>query len=224
MSLDFPSTESRRKWERGVDQRHIYIKASLSYVIDISSELLTLHFYSYYAVLGHLDNVQLTSAELGGAGPKADWVEYCEADNYINPDTSACAPGFTRDPPNGGEYAPCVACNCNGHSNVCHPETGLFTLFTICTFVIHVLPRPMRRSTWATGNFWVHSPCEGICKTMVKSHKKNLCWPGTPLHSSHLTFLWYIIPNSRFFLSRKSFNIIFIVNSTSDGLTDVASV
>ena len=75
-------------------------------------------------VLGHLDSVRMTTAEKEGAGPKADWVEECFGANYIGVHTDVCAPGYTRDPPNGGKYAPCVKCNCNGHSDICDPETG----------------------------------------------------------------------------------------------------
>jgi len=76
-------------------------------------------------LLGHLDNVQLTTAERAGAGPKADWVEVCSGNNLIGDHFDVCAPGYTRDPPNGGKYAPCVRCNCNGHSDICDPETGV---------------------------------------------------------------------------------------------------
>ena len=73
---------------------------------------------------GHLDNVQLTTAERSGNGPTADWVEECFADGFDGLFTDKCAPGYTRDPPNGGVYAPCVPCMCNGHADVCDKETG----------------------------------------------------------------------------------------------------
>ena len=80
---------------------------------------------------GHLDNVQLATAEKYGAGPPANWVEKCELAGYEGQFTEKCAPGFTRDPPNGGVYAPCVQCNCNGHAVTCEAETGKFLMFLV---------------------------------------------------------------------------------------------
>nr|CAB3263374.1 laminin subunit gamma-1-like [Phallusia mammillata] len=76
-------------------------------------------------LVGHLDNVQMTSAEKFGAGPPADWVERCEAVGFTGPFADECAPGFTRDPPNGDELAACIPCNCNGHGTSCDPVTGV---------------------------------------------------------------------------------------------------
>ncbi|CAK8690685.1 unnamed protein product [Clavelina lepadiformis] len=75
---------------------------------------------------GYLDNVQLATVERDGAGPRADWVEQCDPiPGHIGQFADQCAPGYTRDPPNGGLFAPCVPCNCNGHSDTCDPDTGI---------------------------------------------------------------------------------------------------
>ena len=90
----------------------------------------------FFCVSGvaHLDNVQLKTAERNGAGPRADWVERCDLDGYRGESLKECAPGYTRDPPNGGVYAQCVPCNCNGHSTTCDANTGEFCFksFQIC--------------------------------------------------------------------------------------------
>lgn len=77
------------------------------------------------AVIGHLDNVQLTTAEYGGNGPAANWVEACDLDGYDGQFNERCTNGYTRDPPNGGVYAPCVPCMCSGHASYCDPNTGM---------------------------------------------------------------------------------------------------
>lgn len=73
----------------------------------------------------YLHSVKLDSAELGGNGPPADWIEYCRVDGYLEGFAESCAPGYTRAPANGGKYSPCVPCECNGHGTECHPETGV---------------------------------------------------------------------------------------------------
>lgn len=78
-----------------------------------------------------LSGVTLTSATLIESyyyipsAPPAPWVEVCTCPpGFVGQFCEQCAPGFTRDNPNGGPYSPCVPCNCN-HHGTCHPETGL---------------------------------------------------------------------------------------------------
>lgn len=61
---------------------------------------------------------------LGGAGEPANWIEYCEGEGYLDGFADSCSPGYTREPPSGGQYSPCVPCECNGHGQKCDAETG----------------------------------------------------------------------------------------------------
>uniref|UniRef100_A0A8C2D474 Laminin, gamma 3 n=1 Tax=Cyprinus carpio TaxID=7962 RepID=A0A8C2D474_CYPCA len=55
----------------------------------------------------------------------ASWVEECSCPRgFTGQFCEHCAPGFTRETPNGGPLSPCVPCNCNQHGT-CHPETGV---------------------------------------------------------------------------------------------------
>ncbi|XP_066585793.1 laminin subunit gamma-1 [Prorops nasuta] len=74
---------------------------------------------------GFLDDVRLETAQRGAAGESADWVEHCQCSHgYVGQFCESCAPGFHHDPPNGGPFALCVPCNCNGHAEICEAETG----------------------------------------------------------------------------------------------------
>ncbi|XP_687343.5 laminin subunit gamma-3 [Danio rerio] len=57
--------------------------------------------------------------------PHALWVEVCSCPaGFAGQFCQLCAPGFTRETPDGGPFSPCVPCNCNQHGT-CHPETGV---------------------------------------------------------------------------------------------------
>ncbi|XP_076658555.1 laminin subunit gamma-1 isoform X1 [Halictus rubicundus] len=74
---------------------------------------------------GFLDDVKLETAHRGAVGEPADWVEHCQCPHgYVGQFCESCAPGFHHDPPNGGPFALCVPCNCNGHADICEAETG----------------------------------------------------------------------------------------------------
>jgi hypothetical protein len=55
-------------------------------------------------------------------------------DGYVGQFCESCAPGFRHEPANGGPFAPCVPCNCNGHADICDPETG--ECHITCSYVI----------------------------------------------------------------------------------------
>ncbi|KAI4893038.1 hypothetical protein NFI96_020157, partial [Prochilodus magdalenae] len=76
-----------------------------------------------------LSGVSLTSAVTyhshAPREPPALWVERCECPHgFAGQFCELCAPGFTRETPNGGPFSACVPCNCNQHGP-CHPETGV---------------------------------------------------------------------------------------------------
>ncbi len=74
---------------------------------------------------GHLDDVKLESARRGGSGPPANWIERCNCpEGYVGQFCESCAPGFRHEPANGGPFARCVPCNCNGHADICDAESG----------------------------------------------------------------------------------------------------
>ncbi|KAJ8665186.1 hypothetical protein QAD02_006848 [Eretmocerus hayati] len=76
---------------------------------------------------GYLDDVKLETAHRGAVGEPADWIENCEcpkAQGYVGQFCESCLPGYHHDPPNGGPFASCVPCNCNGHADICESETG----------------------------------------------------------------------------------------------------
>ncbi|XP_041371142.1 laminin subunit gamma-1-like [Gigantopelta aegis] len=76
--------------------------------------------------VGFIDDIKLETARRGfNAGDEASWVEQCTCpEGYVGQFCESCAPGFKRDPPNGGPFAQCVPCVCNGHSDVCDGNTG----------------------------------------------------------------------------------------------------
>ncbi|RWS10044.1 laminin subunit gamma-1-like protein [Dinothrombium tinctorium] len=84
---------------------------------------------------GYLDDVKLETIQQSPYGQKATWVETCKCPTgYVGQYCESCAPGFRRDPPNGGSFASCVPCNCNGHADDCDAETGkIFFLFSLGT-------------------------------------------------------------------------------------------
>lgn len=75
--------------------------------------------------IGFLDNVKLATARRGAPGKPAKWIESCNCpQGYVGQFCESCAPGYRHEPSNGGPFAPCVPCNCNGHADICDAETG----------------------------------------------------------------------------------------------------
>uniref|UniRef100_A0A8C2D0V4 Laminin, gamma 3 n=1 Tax=Cyprinus carpio TaxID=7962 RepID=A0A8C2D0V4_CYPCA len=93
-----------------------------------------IRLYNYYKLYIFLftDTSQLSRVSLESAVrtnydmvSHASWVEECSCPRgFTGQFCEHCAPGFTRETPNGGPLSPCVPCNCNQHGT-CHPETGV---------------------------------------------------------------------------------------------------
>lgn len=74
-----------------------------------------------------LTSVTLTSAAISAdlSSPSAPWVESCSCPpGFAGQFCEQCAPGFTRQDPNGGPLSPCTPCDCHQHGT-CHQETGI---------------------------------------------------------------------------------------------------
>ena len=72
-----------------------------------------------------LDEVQLETATMDGGGKKANWVEYCDCPTgFEGQFCEKCIVGYYHED-NGGSFARCIPCQCNGHSDYCDPEDGV---------------------------------------------------------------------------------------------------
>nr|XP_054952810.1 basement membrane-specific heparan sulfate proteoglycan core protein isoform X2 [Pan paniscus] len=88
-------------------------------------ELLIRATFSSVPLAASISAVSLEVAQPGPSnGPRALEVEECRCPpGYIGLSCQDCAPGYTRT--GSGLYlGHCELCECNGHSDLCHPETG----------------------------------------------------------------------------------------------------
>ena len=70
---------------------------------------------------GFIDGVRLETALPGSGGAAADWVEECSCPvGYRGQHCETCEPGYHHE-----RSGRCVPCNCHGHSDYCHVETGV---------------------------------------------------------------------------------------------------
>lgn len=75
--------------------------------------------------VGFIDDVKLKTARRGAAGQPANWIEFCTCPTgYVGQFCESCAHKYRHEPPNGGPFARCVPCNCNGHADSCEEDTG----------------------------------------------------------------------------------------------------
>ncbi|ESP04836.1 hypothetical protein LOTGIDRAFT_211656 [Lottia gigantea] len=76
--------------------------------------------------VGFIDDIKLETARRGfEGGVEASWVERCTCPlGYVGQFCESCAPGYKRDPANGGPFSKCVPCQCNNHSDICDVNTG----------------------------------------------------------------------------------------------------
>ncbi|KAH9498965.1 Laminin subunit gamma-1 [Bulinus truncatus] len=96
--------------------------------ISVLSNLTAIKIRATYSPrgVGFIDNINLGSARQSyQGGSEATWVESCTCpQGYIGQFCESCVQGYKRDPPNGGTFARCVPCECNGHSDSCDANTG----------------------------------------------------------------------------------------------------
>ncbi|XP_073089464.1 basement membrane-specific heparan sulfate proteoglycan core protein isoform X4 [Manis javanica] len=88
-------------------------------------ELLVRATFSSMPLAASISAVSLEVAQPGPSeGPRALEVEECRCPpGYVGLSCQDCAPGYTRT--GSGLYlGHCELCECNGHSDLCHPETG----------------------------------------------------------------------------------------------------
>lgn len=73
---------------------------------------------------GFLDDVKLESAVKGYSGEQATWIERCQCPmGYKGQFCEQCIDGYYHEN-NGGPFARCIPCSCNGHADICDPESG----------------------------------------------------------------------------------------------------
>ncbi|XP_043301913.1 basement membrane-specific heparan sulfate proteoglycan core protein isoform X5 [Cervus canadensis] len=88
-------------------------------------EVLVRATFSSVPLAASISGVSLEVAQPGPSeGPRALEVEECRCPpGYVGSSCQDCAPGYTRT--GSGLYlGHCELCECNGHSDLCHPETG----------------------------------------------------------------------------------------------------
>lgn len=88
-------------------------------------ELLVRATFSSVPLAASISAISMEVAQPGpSAGPRALEVEECRCPpGYVGLSCQDCAPGYTRT--GSGLYlGHCELCECNGHSDLCHPETG----------------------------------------------------------------------------------------------------
>ena len=74
---------------------------------------------------GFLSDVTLQTAHNGQQIGDITSIERCDCpSNYVGQFCESCAPGYRRETPFGGPSSECIPCECNGHSDTCHPESG----------------------------------------------------------------------------------------------------
>ncbi|XP_028173989.1 basement membrane-specific heparan sulfate proteoglycan core protein isoform X3 [Ostrinia furnacalis] len=112
-----------RGWQRP-DGKEVSREFFLLALADVKA-ILVKASYTTNSQLASLVGASIDTAEENGDGAPAYHVEQCVCPTgYIGTSCEDCAPGYTRS--ESGLYLEhCGLCQCNGHSNMCNPETGV---------------------------------------------------------------------------------------------------
>ncbi|XP_045784357.1 basement membrane-specific heparan sulfate proteoglycan core protein-like isoform X5 [Maniola jurtina] len=110
------------EWQRS-DGKPVTREHFLLALADVKTILIKAT-YSSNTDIASIDSASIQTADEYGDGPMAQHVEQCMCPaGYIGTSCEDCAPGYTRSL-SGLYLRNCVPCDCNGHSNKCHPESG----------------------------------------------------------------------------------------------------
>nr|XP_026490200.1 basement membrane-specific heparan sulfate proteoglycan core protein isoform X1 [Vanessa tameamea] len=110
-------------WQRP-DGKQVSREHFLLALADVKTILIK-GTYTSNTDVASIESASIDTAEPDGDGPMAQHVEQCQCPmGYVGTSCEDCAPGYTRS--SSGLYLEhCGLCDCNGHSTMCHPETGV---------------------------------------------------------------------------------------------------
>lgn len=124
-----PSTRTQEyKFRLHEDARYGWApRLSTKDFISVLSNLTSIKIRATYTPSGSgfVDDIKLESAQQLPSQWKATWVEMCTCPTgYVGQFCESCAPGYRHDPPGVGSFGQCIPCNCNGHAELCDPDSG----------------------------------------------------------------------------------------------------
>ncbi|KAM3968767.1 basement membrane-specific heparan sulfate proteoglycan core protein isoform 3-T3 [Aphomia sociella] len=111
------------KWQR-TDGKEVPREQFLLALADVKTILIKAT-YNDNPQLAIIESASIETAEESGTGAVAVHVEQCACpQGYIGTSCEDCAPGYKRY--SRGIYLElCNPCDCNGHSSMCDPDTGI---------------------------------------------------------------------------------------------------
>ncbi|CAL4087148.1 unnamed protein product, partial [Meganyctiphanes norvegica] len=120
ISVPFYEQNWKRQDNNQANREHL-----LMALADLEYILIKATYTTFTKEVG-LKEVRMDYAEERNSGQeRAFAVEVCDCpEGHMGLSCEDCSPGFTRGL--SGQYlGRCVRCDCNGHSDECHPETGV---------------------------------------------------------------------------------------------------